>query len=111
MYVGLLPLDTTKKVTIRTTLCVLQGSNVKTLAELLQEKPDSRDSILKFVHETLTATISKGTISYSLVHRIIREFFECANDAMKQVSGPVPRAEENGGLSRQIVGAGPRASP
>ncbi|KAI8985143.1 armadillo-type protein [Pilobolus umbonatus] len=57
-----------------------QEGGSKTLEELLTSFPDKKDSVLRFMSETLAGCMDKGTISNSIVHKALYQYMTLADD-------------------------------
>ncbi|KAG0262379.1 pumilio domain member 6 [Actinomortierella ambigua] len=58
---------------------VFKVDDKKTLSEILEHSPAKKESIMKHLLETLTGCMEKGTIGFSIVHRVLLEYFEHAS--------------------------------
>jgi pumilio family protein 6 len=47
---------------------------IPTLSELLKQKPDCRERILKAIRESLDALVNKGNLGHSIIHRLMLEY-------------------------------------
>ncbi|KAG0317763.1 pumilio domain member 6 [Dissophora globulifera] len=58
---------------------LFKSENKKSLKEILEQDPSKKDKILKYLMETVTGCLEKGTIQFSIVHRALLEYFENAD--------------------------------
>lgn len=59
-------------------------ASIPTLAELLTEKPDRRERILKSIRESLDALVNKGNLGHTIVHRLMLEYVQYEEAARLQ---------------------------
>jgi pumilio family protein 6 len=52
----------------------------KTLDDLLEAFPDKKDSVLRFMADTLQGSLDKGTIVHSIVHKALYQYMSLADD-------------------------------
>lgn len=57
-----------------------RGGGAKTLDELLESFPDKKDSVLRFMADTLQGSLDKGTIVNSIVHKALYQYMTLADD-------------------------------
>eukprot|EP00124_Ichthyophonus_hoferi_P002821 Ihof_evm1s212 gene=Ihof_evmTU1s212 len=55
-----------------------------TLAELIAANPTKKQSYLDNLCANLTGAVNKGTLTHSIIHALLAEFFNHADDSMKQ---------------------------
>ncbi|ORX64151.1 ARM repeat-containing protein [Basidiobolus meristosporus CBS 931.73] len=53
---------------------LFKSADKKSLDDILKEKPEKKESILKHLNETISAILDKGTINHSIVHRAMYEY-------------------------------------
>ncbi|KAG0232515.1 pumilio domain member 6 [Actinomortierella wolfii] len=58
---------------------VFKVDDKKSLSEILEHSPAKKPTIMKHLLETLTGCMEKGTIGFSIVHRVMLEYFEHAD--------------------------------
>ncbi|CDH51464.1 pumilio domain-containing protein kiaa0020homolog [Lichtheimia corymbifera JMRC:FSU:9682] len=56
-----------------------RGGGAKTLEGLLESLPEKKDSVLKFMSETLIGCTDKGTIVHSIVHKALLQYLTYAD--------------------------------
>ncbi|KAI9495154.1 armadillo-type protein [Zychaea mexicana] len=56
-----------------------RGGGAKTLDELLTNLPEKKDSVLRFMSETLMGCMDKGTVVHSIVHKALYQFLTLAD--------------------------------
>ncbi len=49
---------------------------IPTLSELLAQKPDKRERVLKAIRESLDALVNKGNLGHSVIHRLMLEYVQ-----------------------------------
>ena len=59
----------------------LFGDGSKTLGEIFTSFPEKKSSILKNMLDTISSVLDKGTVSNCLVHHVILEYLEFANQS------------------------------
>ncbi|KAF7724022.1 hypothetical protein EC973_001429 [Apophysomyces ossiformis] len=57
-----------------------RGGGAKTLEELLEALPEKKDSILRFMSETLMGCMDKGTVVHSIVHKALYQYLSMADE-------------------------------
>ncbi|KAG0164793.1 pumilio domain member 6 [Apophysomyces sp. BC1015] len=57
-----------------------RGGGAKTLEDLLEALPEKKDSILRFMSETLKGCMDKGTIVHSIVHKALYQYLSLADE-------------------------------
>ncbi|KAJ9059187.1 Pumilio y domain member 6 [Entomophthora muscae] len=60
------------------------GHENMTLAQILKESPNKKETIMKELLHTLSQTMDKHTINHSIVHRALMEYFQNADAAQIQ---------------------------
>lgn len=60
------------------------GGGAKTLDELLKNLPEKKETVLKFMAETLTGCMDKGTVVHSIVHTALYQYLTLADDKGRQ---------------------------
>ncbi|KAI8141395.1 armadillo-type protein [Fennellomyces sp. T-0311] len=56
-----------------------RGGGAKTLEELLNNLPEKKDSVLRFMSETLVGCMDKGTVVNSIVHKALLQYLTLAD--------------------------------
>lgn len=51
----------------------------KTLAELLTQSPEKRDTIMKNLWDSISSSVKKGSIGFTIIHRALLSFLSNAN--------------------------------
>lgn len=62
-----------------------RGGGAKTLEGLLESLPEKKDSVLKFMSETLIGCTDKGTIVHSIVHKALLQYLTYADAKDREV--------------------------
>ncbi|KAJ2957959.1 hypothetical protein NQZ79_g6437 [Umbelopsis isabellina] len=57
-----------------------KDANVKSIDEFLEEHPEKKDAILRYMSETLSGCTDKGTIGNSIIHKALYEYFIRADE-------------------------------
>ncbi|KAI8376486.1 armadillo-type protein [Radiomyces spectabilis] len=57
-----------------------RGGGAKTLEELLETLPEKKDSVLRYMAETLSGCMDKGTIVHSIVHKVLLQYLTLAGE-------------------------------
>jgi pumilio family protein 6 len=57
-----------------------KDNNVKSIDEFLEEHPEKKDAILRYMSETLSGCTDKGTIGNSIIHKALYEYFIRADE-------------------------------
>lgn len=56
----------------------------KSLEQILKESPEKRNPIMKNLWENISASINKGSIGFTIIHRALLEYIRQANDTEMQ---------------------------
>ena len=63
-----------------------RGGGAKTLDDLLKNLPEKKDSVLRFMSETLMGCMDKGTVVHSIVHKALYQFLTLADPKSREVN-------------------------
>lgn len=58
----------------------------KTLEELLQQFPQKKEAVLKFMSNTLAGCMDKGTVVHSIVHKVLLQYLQLADPKGREVT-------------------------
>lgn len=62
---------------------VFEGAGGKSLAKLLEESPEKRDTIMKNLWDAIQSSVKKGSIGFTIIHRALLSFLKSANNPEK----------------------------
>lgn len=64
-------------------ILLFQENNIRSLSEILAEKPEKKNVILKHLEEVIEAVNGKETLRLSILHKLMLDFFENCDEEKK----------------------------